>query len=62
MFNGDNVISDSGAFEAAGTLFDYHRIDGDHQHEGVTEWITAIGPIKESLELMVNPHNLLLLP
>lgn len=56
VFNGDNTISDSGTYEVAGAVFDYHRIDSGFQEnstDGVTEWITAVGPILESLELMV---------
>ena len=46
-------MSESSAYEAVGAIFDYHRIDGLQHSEGVTEWITAIGPITEMLELMV---------
>lgn len=65
VFNGDNTISDSGTYEVAGAVFDYHRLDDGHQQEsseGVTEWITAVGPILESLELLViyvNYYNVL---
>lgn len=57
VFNGDNLQSDSGSYEAAGAAFDYHRIDGLQQGEGVTEWITCTGPINDNLELMVNHNN-----
>lgn len=52
-------MSNSGAYAAAGAIFDYHRIDGtskpkNAENEGVTEWITATGPITEQVYLMVN--------
>lgn len=58
IINGDNIISDSGVYRAAGSVFDYRRIDdaietSDENSEGVTEWITATGPIKEAIHLMV---------
>lgn len=53
IFNGENQISDSGSYEAVGTTFDYHRIDGVQQGEGVTEWITSTGPIRDAVELLV---------
>lgn len=53
IFNGENAVSESGSYEAVGATFDYHRIDGAHDSNGVTEWITSIGPIRESLQLMV---------
>lgn len=58
IINGDNAISDSGAYKAAGAIFDYRRIDdaietSDENIEGVTEWITATGPIREPIHLMV---------
>ncbi|XP_073823573.1 thrombospondin type 1 domain containing lonely heart isoform X2 [Musca autumnalis] len=54
VFNGDNTMSDSGVYEAAGAVFDYHRLDSlQEQSEGVTEWVTCTGPIRESLELMI---------
>lgn len=53
IFNGENEISESGSYEAAGATFDYHRIDGVQQGEGVTEWITCTGPIKDPVELLV---------
>lgn len=51
-------MSESGAYVAAGAIFDYHRIDGTSkpgktENEGVTEWITATGPINEQIYLMV---------
>lgn len=51
-------MSDGGSYVAAGTIFDYRRIDGTSkpkktEHEGVTEWITATGPITEQVYLMV---------
>lgn len=54
IFNGDNMASDSGAYEALGAIFDYHRIDGLQHGDGVTEWITCLGPIRDMLELMVS--------
>lgn len=53
IFNGENTASESGSYEAVGTTFDYHRIDGAQDSMGVTEWITSIGPIRDSLQLMV---------
>ena len=46
-------------YKAAGAVFDYRRIDdaveaSDENAEGVTEWITATGPIREVVHLMVN--------
>lgn len=51
-------MSDSGDYAAAGAIFDYRRIDGaskpkKSENEGVTEWITATGPITEQIYLMV---------
>lgn len=59
IINGDNIITDSGVYRAAGAIFDYRRIDdaietSDENSEGVTEWITATGPIREAIHLMVN--------
>ncbi|EDX04551.1 thrombospondin type-1 domain-containing protein 4 isoform X1 [Drosophila simulans] len=53
IFNGENTVSESGSYEAVGAVFDYHRIDGAEDSHGVTEWITSIGPIRDSLQLMV---------
>ncbi|XP_030384186.1 thrombospondin type-1 domain-containing protein 4 [Scaptodrosophila lebanonensis] len=53
VFNGENMVSESASYEVAGATFDYHRIDGVEQGEGVTEWITAIGPITAQLDLLV---------
>lgn len=58
IINGNNLISDAGVYNAAGVEFDYRRIDdaietSDENTEGVTEWITATGPIKEEIHLMV---------
>ncbi|ALC39280.1 CG6232, partial [Drosophila busckii] len=58
VFNGDNVASESGLYEAVGASFDYHRIDGMQHGEGVTEWITSMGPIKEAIELLVYSNGL----
>lgn len=60
------MVSDAGVYNAAGAEFDYRRIDdaiesSDENTEGVTEWITATGPIKEEIHLMVliaDLHNL----
>lgn len=48
-------MSKTGLYNAAGTAFDYHRIDElkDNRKAGVTEWITATGPTTESMNLMV---------
>lgn len=59
IINGDNKISESGVYNAAGTTFDYRRIDdaiesSDENTEGVTEWITATGPIRETIHLLVS--------
>lgn len=57
--NGDFSITPSGIYEAAGTVLDYKRIDtqtpvnSQKKVDGVTEWITAIGPTTEPLHLMV---------
>ncbi|XP_051858406.1 thrombospondin type-1 domain-containing protein 4 isoform X1 [Drosophila albomicans] len=53
IFNGENEVSESGSYEAVGATFDYHRIDGVQNGEGVTEWITCTGPIKDAIELLV---------
>ncbi|XP_037825711.1 A disintegrin and metalloproteinase with thrombospondin motifs 6-like, partial [Lucilia sericata] len=54
IINGDNTVSLSGAYEAAGAVFDYHRLDGLQEHgEGVTEWVTCTGPIRDNVELMI---------
>lgn len=58
IINGVNIISDAGVYNAAGAEFDYRRIDdaidsSDENTEGVTEWITATGPIREEIHLMV---------
>lgn len=62
IINGDNVISDSGVYRAAGTVFDYRRIDdaietSDENIDGVTEWITATGPTREAIHLMVGQNK-----
>ncbi|KAH8410574.1 hypothetical protein KR009_003813 [Drosophila setifemur] len=60
IVNGENIVSESGSYEAVGSTFDYHRIDGAVDTNGVTEWITSVGPIRESLQLMVftkTPNN-----
>lgn len=58
VINGDFSITPSGIYDAAGTVFDYKRIDtpaNSHKKvEGVTEWLTAIGPTSEPVHLMVN--------
>lgn len=56
VLNGEFSITPSGIYEAAGTVFDYKRIDSPTQKkvEGVTEWITAIGPTTEPLHLMAS--------
>lgn len=57
FINGDNIISDSGIYKAAGAVFDYRRIDDaidtNDENTGVTEWITATGPVREPIHLMV---------
>lgn len=59
IINGDNAISDSGVYKGVGAIFDYRRIDdaievSDENSEGVTEWITATGPLREAVHLMVS--------
>uniref|UniRef100_A0A7G3AZL0 Putative thrombospondin type-1 domain-containing protein 4 n=1 Tax=Lutzomyia longipalpis TaxID=7200 RepID=A0A7G3AZL0_LUTLO len=51
IINGDYTVSSSGIYEAAGTTFDYRRIDS--AINGVTEWITSLGPTAEPVQLMV---------
>lgn len=56
--NGDeSEESQSGIYEAADAVFDYHRIGGDDDVDWkrgiVTEWITSTGPISEAVEVMV---------
>ncbi|XP_059620456.1 thrombospondin type-1 domain-containing protein 4 isoform X3 [Phlebotomus argentipes] len=51
IINGDYTVSSSGIYEAAGTTFDYRRID--NAINGVTEWITSLGPTAEPIQLMV---------
>lgn len=61
VINGDYKFSSSGIYEAAGSVFDYRRIDdllntsagGSRLMDGVTEWITSIGPTIEPIEIMV---------
>lgn len=58
IINGNNRISENGVYEAAGTVFEYRRIDdaiddSDENIEGVTEWLTATGPLSESIHLSV---------
>lgn len=55
-------MSDGGSYVAAGATFDYRRIDGTSkpkktENEGVTEWITATGPITEQVYLMVKSKS-----
>jgi ADAM-TS Spacer 1 len=63
LLNGDYAVSLSGFYDAAGTMFDYRRIDGltngssqsfNKKIESVTEWITCSGPTSEAVHLMVN--------
>ncbi|XP_023031562.2 papilin isoform X1 [Drosophila willistoni] len=58
IFNGENEISESASYEAVGSTFDYHRIDGVQHGDGVTEWITSTGPIREPLELLIYSKTL----
>ncbi|GAB0094710.1 thrombospondin type-1 domain-containing protein 4 [Sergentomyia squamirostris] len=51
IINGDYTVSSSDIYEAAGTTFDYRRID--NAINGVTEWITSLGPTAEPIHLMV---------
>ncbi|XP_058815718.1 A disintegrin and metalloproteinase with thrombospondin motifs 7-like isoform X1 [Topomyia yanbarensis] len=59
IINGDYTISLSGFYQGAGTIFEYRRVDGLNNGstssfrkiEGVTEWITAPGPLLEPIEL-----------
>jgi thrombospondin type-1 domain-containing protein 4 len=63
LLNGDYTVSLSGFYDAAGSMFDYRRIDGltngssasfNRKIESVTEWITCLGPTTESVHLMVS--------
>ncbi|KFB40988.1 AGAP010003-PA-like protein [Anopheles sinensis] len=61
FINGDYTISLSGHYSAAGTVFDYRRVDGltngsnsSFRHvEGITEWVTAPGPTTEPIQLFL---------
>ncbi|XP_053673801.1 thrombospondin type-1 domain-containing protein 4 [Anopheles nili] len=61
FINGDYTISLSGHYIAAGTVFDYRRVDGlnngsnsSFRHvEGVTEWVTALGPTNEPVQVFL---------
>ncbi|XP_033236343.1 thrombospondin type-1 domain-containing protein 4 isoform X2 [Drosophila pseudoobscura] len=57
IVNSESNVSESGSYEAVGATFDYHRIDGVQNSEGVTEWITSTGPIRDSLDLLVFGKN-----
>jgi hypothetical protein len=66
VINGNYTVSPSGPYEASGTVFDYHRFDGNlketHHHkrsDGVTEWITSSGPLFEPIHLMVNMFSMI---
>ncbi|XP_053663428.1 thrombospondin type-1 domain-containing protein 4 [Anopheles marshallii] len=61
FINGDYTISLSGHYIAAGTVFDYRRVDGlnngsnsSFRHvEGITEWVTAFGPTNEPVQVFL---------
>ncbi|XP_041451857.1 thrombospondin type-1 domain-containing protein 4 isoform X2 [Drosophila obscura] len=53
IVNSESIVSESGSYEAVGATFDYHRIDGVQNSDGVTEWITSTGPIWDSMELLI---------
>lgn len=61
FINGDYTISLSGHYIAAGTVFDYRRVDGlnngsnsSFRHvEGITEWVTALGPTNEPVQVFL---------
>ncbi|XP_061511351.1 thrombospondin type-1 domain-containing protein 4 [Anopheles gambiae] len=61
FINGDYTISLSGHYIAAGTVFDYRRVDGlnngsnsSFRHvEGITEWVTALGPTNEPVQMFL---------
>ncbi|XP_050084758.1 thrombospondin type-1 domain-containing protein 4-like [Anopheles aquasalis] len=61
FINGDYTISLSGQYTAAGTVFDYHRLDGLSNGsksslrnvEGITEWVTAVGPTSEPVQIFL---------
>ncbi|BFF94988.1 thrombospondin type-1 domain-containing protein 4 [Drosophila madeirensis] len=57
IVNSESNVSESGSYEALGTIFDYHRIDGVQNSDGVTEWITSSGPIRDSLEILLFGNN-----
>jgi hypothetical protein len=51
-------VSQTGSYEAAGSVFEYNRIDSDSNQQdkrsdGITEWITSTGPLYEPVHLMV---------
>lgn len=61
MINGNFTASSSGPYEVGGSIFKYHKLDGNanaHQKrsDGVTEWITGVGPLLEPVHLMVNTN------
>lgn len=58
IINGNYTVSPSGPYEVAGTSLRYHKLDGNanaqnKRNDGVTEWITILGPILEPVHLMV---------
>ena len=60
IINGDYSVSENGPYEAAGSIFDYFRVDSSNtskiqkRSDGVTEWITSPGPTYEPVHLMVS--------
>lgn len=60
VINGNYTASPSGKYLAAGTVFEYHKVEGnsgESRSDGVTEWITSIGPLLETIHVMVNLRN-----
>lgn len=56
--NGNYTVSPSGTYEVAGTSMKYHRLEGNtnihhKRNDGVTEWITSLGPLLEPVHIMV---------
>lgn len=60
VINGNYTVSPSGKYDASGTLFEYHRLEGNSMDntkfkrtDGVSEWMTSLGPLLEPIHLMV---------
>lgn len=60
VINGNYTVSPSAKYDASGTSFEYHRLEGNSlennkfkRDDGVTEWMTSLGPLLEPIHLMV---------